>query len=82
LDTGPYWEEAPCGTIPALYALLLARSPVDETSSFAAVAEGVMRASYALLSTPELMKPAVIGLDANIADVDLIEEAMTMAGGP
>ena len=41
-----------------------------------------MRASYALLSTPELMKPAVIGLDANIADVDLIEEAMTMAGGP
>ena len=36
-------------------------------------------ASYALLSTPALLKPAVIGLDANIDDVALIEEAVDKA---
>ena len=40
------------------------------------VGQGVMRVAYALLSTPELMKPAVLGLDASIADVDLLMEAM------
>ena len=51
MDAGPYSEEAPCGTIPALYALLLAKPPlaVDDTSSFTAVAEGVMRAGLTLV---------------------------------
>jgi hypothetical protein len=80
------WEEAGCGTVPALYALLLAQPPAATSSSagsplagFAGVGKGVMRAAYALLSTPELMKPAVLGLDANISDVDLVLEAMAKA---
>ena len=82
-------EEAGCGTIPALYALLLAKPPPppppppasisSSSSSFGGVGQGVMRAAYALLSTPELMKPAVLGLDADIADVDLVLEAMAKA---
>ena len=77
-----HWsQDAGCGTIPSLYALMLSsndRSHVvdgfDED-----VAESLTRASYALLSTPALLKPAVIGLDANIDDVALIEEAVDKA---
>ena len=77
-----HWsQDAGCGTIPSLYALMLSsndRSLVvdgfDED-----VAESLTRASYALLSTPALLKPAVIGLDANIDDVALIEEAVDKA---
>ena len=77
-----HWsQDAGCGTIPSLYALMLSsndRSLVvdgfDED-----VAESLTRASYALLSTPALLKPAVIGLDANIDDAALIEEAVDKA---
>ena len=74
------WEDAGCGTIPSLYALMLSS---NDQRTFAGVdediAESLTRASYALLSTPALLKPAVIGLDANIDDVALIEEAMDKA---
>ena len=77
-----HWStDAGCGTIPSLYALMLSSNDrsrvIDDFDED--VAESLTRASYALLSTPALLKPAVIGLDANIDDVALIEEAVDKA---
>ena len=78
-----HWsQDAGCGAIPSLYALMLSsndRSHGEVDGFDEDVAESLTRASYALLSTPALLKPAVIGLDANIDDVALVEEAVDKA---
>ena len=79
------WEDAGCAAVPALYALLLddgsSSLSRDGSSSYrSTVATSLTRAAYALLSTPTLMKPAVVGLDAKISEVDLVEEAATKLG--
>jgi len=62
-------DDAPCETIPALYALLLAPD-VDAHAR---------RAAYALLASSQLLQAAVVGLDARVADVAKVERALDAA---
>lgn len=60
------WDDAPCETIPALYALLLAPD----------IDENLRRAAYGLLASDALLQSAVVGLDARVADVEKVEKAL------
>lgn len=84
-DAMDHWEEARCGAVAALYETLLcadaldldSKDPDDHESSTRvdACLSALRRASYALLSSPALVKPAVVGFDSAVADVEAVEAA-------
>ena len=47
----------------------------SSTRSFLSCLSALRRASYALLSSPALVKPAVVGFDCAVADVEAVERA-------
>ena len=76
------WDDAPCESIGALYQLL-AMLPTLWFDVSAAdddeVLEALRRAAYGLLSNEALIQAAVVGLDAGIADVAKVEQALDAA---
>lgn len=79
LQAGLYvdaWESAPCETIAALYQLLGANGVLGDDDE---ASEALRRAAYGLLASKTLIQPAVVGLDASIADVDKVEKALDAA---
>jgi hypothetical protein len=84
-DAMDHWEEARCGAVAALYETLLCADALDLDSKDSdghesstrvdACLSALRRASYALLSSPALVKPAVVGFDSAVADVEAVEAA-------
>ena len=83
------WEEARCGAIAALYETLLCADEANVTEANVRATRfgkdsgnvwvfslsALRRASYALLSSPALVKPAVVGFDCAVADVEDVQSA-------
>ena len=83
-DAMDQWEEARCGAIAALYETLLCADEANVTEANVRATRfgkdsgnvwvfslsALRRASYALLSSPALVKPAVVGFDCAVADVE------------
>ena len=70
------WDDAPCESIGALYQLLAANGVLGDDDE---VSEALRRAAYGLLSNEALIQAAVVGLDAGIADVAKVEQALDAA---
>ena len=88
-DAMDQWEEARCGAIAALYETLLCADEANVTEANVRATRfgkdsgnvwvfslsALRRASYALLSSPALVKPAVVGFDCAVADVEDVQSA-------
>ena len=88
-DAMDQWEEARCGAIAALYETLLCADEANVTEAnvratrfgkdsgnvWVFCLSALRRASYALLSSPALVKPAVVGFDCAVADVEDVQSA-------
>ena len=83
-DAMDRWEEARCGAVAALYETLLCADEREEEETRdekekrrrdSACLSALRRASYALLSSPALVKPAAVGFDCAVADVEAVEQA-------
>jgi len=70
-------EDAPFETVASLYQLLSARGASSAAAADATDAsDALRRAAYGLLASDALVRAAVVGLDASIADVDKVERAL------
>ena len=77
------WEEAGCGAIASLYETLLCADDlfgdvgnIGDRKNITETCSSLRQSSYALLSSPALVKPAVVGLDASVEDTDAVVEAV------
>ena len=59
----------------------IAQTSVAKTIAVAQTLAAIRTAAYALLSSPGLVKPAVVGLDASVEDTDAVETAVLAGAG-